>query len=230
MKTNVISWIVRMSILCSLMIMNMSCAAILAEAGISCPSGSESSTYSVGEGDFSTAHRKVGNGVSRNANNNGRESKMFISYRAGARAVWPVADKVSVSSGLFLAGKGAKFEDETFDIEEKTTFTYIDVPARVHYEIGDTGININAGVQPSLLVGARNKVTINGTETETTGTDNYNTFDIAIGGGVGYMFDGGIQISLGYDHGLSNVINNDQFGGFELKNRVLHLSLGYQFN
>lgn len=227
MKTCIKQWVLKLTMLGAIITFCGSCAALFAEIGLSCPSGSERSNYNIGDESVATNTTSREN-ASRSANN-GRESKPFLSYRAGGRAVWPVADKVSVSSGLFLAGKGSKYEDSSFNIEEKTTLTYIDVPARVHYEFGETGLNINGGFQPSFLIGAKNTVTINGNETVTKGTDNFNTFDIAAGVGAGYTFANGILINLGYDHGLSNINKND-FGGFESKNRVLHLSLGYKFN
>lgn len=223
MKTQIKKWKLRFGMLAVTSILFTSCAPeLFGKIGVECPTLEEILNYDPTDGE----------GVTRNssmASDDKTKSDGFITYRAGGVANWPIAEKFTVSSGLFIAGKGGKFENSDFNMEEKVNLTYLDIPIKAHYKIGTTGLNVNAGFQPSFLVGAKNTVNINGIETVTKGTENLNTLDIAVGAGLGYLFENGIMIDAGYDHGLANIVKKGDFGSFERKNRVIYLTLGYQF-
>jgi len=202
-----------------------SCAALLdeklqAKVDAICPATISTSNYDEPSGEDSKLRRTK-------TSNNNDENQFFISYRVGLSTEVSINDKFSFEPGLLLAGKGNKASNNGF--EEKVNLTYIDVPLMINYKLGESKFSINGGLQPSILVNAKRKTKINGTEDSKKVTDQFNTFDLAVSLGVAYHFDNGFGLNFGYDHGITNINKNDvDFGsGFKAHNRVLRFGLNY---
>ncbi len=162
--------------------------------------------------------------------NNGTDSEFFLSYRVGAGTSVPIGEKLSFNPRVLLSGKGNKTSSAGF--EDKLTSTYLDFPLLVDYKLGSSKFSINGGLQPSILLSAKRKIEFEGNEDSQKVTDQFNTFDLAASIGVGYNFDNGFGINLGYDHGLTNINKSDSnFGSdFKAHNRALHLGVSYTLN
>lgn len=162
-------------------------------------------------------------------------AESLLSYRLGLDAMMPLNEQVSLESGLHLAGKGGKssFESDgdgegAYSFEDKTRLNYLDVPLLARYRLGESGFSIYGGVQPSLLLSAKQKSDGTGSESQSTNIrDRYKSLDMAGSLGVGYGFGNGLRINFGYDHGFSNIVKSDAFGSGKISNRTFKLTLGY---
>ncbi|MGN6163996.1 MAG: porin family protein [Flavisolibacter sp.] len=106
---------------------------------------------------------------------------------------------------------------------------YISLPIMLQWR-STPGFYVELGPQVSYLFRATQD---NGT-TDVSNKDDFDNFDIAAAGGIGYMSRIGLGVGARYNYGLSNVLedgggNNSSNNGPELKNRVLHIGLFYQF-
>ena len=54
----------------------------------------------------------------------------------------------------------------------------------------------------------------------------FNNWDVALSGGIGYQFSNGFNITAAYDHGLSKV-NSGQ--SVEAYNQALKIGVGFRF-
>lgn len=160
----------------------------------------------------------------------------LIGLQLGMDAFAPINEQLSLESGLRYAAKGNKtsfesggeFEGENYSFEDKTRLNYIDIPVLARYQLGNSGFSAYGGVQPSLLLSAQQKSSGTGSEDQSMRvTDSYKTLDFAGSLGVGYQFQNGIRLNLGYDHGFSNIAKSDAFGASTLNNRTVKLSVGY---
>lgn len=50
--------------------------------------------------------------------------------------------------------------------------------------------------------------------------------DVALVGGIGYRFENGFNLGVGYDYGLNTI---DKSGNFSTYNRVVKASVGFEF-
>lgn len=156
-----------------------------------------------------------------------KDNKFFLSYSVGAGVNLPIAERLSLESGLLLSGKGNKTKTGTGNstFETKLKLNYIDIPLLARYELGAGGFNVFGGLQPSILLSAKNKFETNGNSETVNVKDQYKTLDVAASIGVGYNFDNGIGLNLGYDHGLTKINNSEH--SLDIKNRMLKLGISY---
>lgn len=156
----------------------------------------------------------------------------------GIDVIAPINEQLSLESGLRFAGKGSKssFESEAdggegaYSFEDKTRLNYFDIPILARYRLGEGGFSVYGGVQPSLLLSAKQKSEGTGSESQTMNVkDSYKSLDMAGSVGMGYAFGNGLRINLGYDHGFANIAKGDAFGTGKINNRTLKLTLGYTF-
>ncbi len=171
--------------------------------------------------------------------------KMNPGFHVGATAEFPITEMFSFETGLFLSTKGTKISEEetfwgeTFKIEAEMNLLYIDVPlsGKASFDLG--GAKVHGVLGPYIGMGISGKLKYEfsmGGETEKDeqdiewGSDEDKhdlkrlDFGLALGAGVEIN---SIQIGLSYGLGLANItpIDND----FRISNRVLGISLGYNF-
>ena len=180
--------------------------------------------------DFSKFDESEGYGESNNGSSR-------IGPQFGIDIISPINPQFSLESGLRFAAKGNKtsfdssgdgFEGEAYSFEDKTRLNYIDIPVLARYQIGGNGFSVYGGVQPSLLLSAKQKSEGTGSEGQTTDVkDSYRTLDMAGSLGVGYQFKNGIRLNMGYDHGFSNIAKGDAFGMSKINNRTFKIGIGY---
>lgn len=157
------------------------------------------------------------------------DNTLFLSYSTGVAVTFPIAEQFSFESGLYLSGKGNKTATGSGSnaLKAKLSLTYIDLPLLANYQFGESGFNVFGGLQPSVLISAKNKIDFEGNSDSQNVKDQYKTLDIATSIGVGYNFENGIGLRFGYSHGLSNIEKEES--GLKTKNRTLKLGVSYVF-
>lgn len=107
------------------------------------------------------------------------------------------------------------------DGNEKLKLNYINVPVLAQYMTNE-GLRLETGPQLGFLTSAKLKID----DVEVDQTDDLNSFDFSWTFGVGYLFPSGFGMDARYNHGVSNISDDNSF---EARNRVFQLGLFYQF-
>ena len=156
-------------------------------------------------------------------------------FYGGASVSVPLGAQFSVEPGLYYSQKGYEMQGD-FAIKgldflgasakAKLNTQYIDLPLLLKADMG--GLQLFAGPQISYLVYADLKTTagalgINLFNRTLDATDNFNRWDAAVTGGVGYQFGNGVNIRASYDHGLSRVDANQNVESY---NRAFKVGIG----
>lgn len=160
-------------------------------------------------------------------------------FHAGGFANIPLGSGFSIEPGVYYSQKGFtmkgdlqlnKMEFLGAKATAQVQSHYIDIPVLVKAEIVK-GLEVYAGPQVSIL--AKNNLRLqagalgfNVLNRNVDISDNFNTTDVAIAGGLSYTFDNGLSINGGYDHGLSRLDKNGQFNAY---NRNFKVGIGFKF-
>ena len=150
----------------------------------------------------------------------------------------PVSETVSIEPGVYYAQKGYEMRG-SFNIKgaeflsagakAHLNTSYIDVP--VVAKVNVSGLQIFAGPQVSYLADAKLRTTagalgFNFVDNTMDAKSQFNQWDVALTGGIGYEMKNGISISAAYDHGLSKV---DRGQNFDSYNRAIKVGVGFKF-
>jgi hypothetical protein len=167
--------------------------------------------------------------------------KAILGFMVGVGINKPINKQLSIESGIYLTQKGSKsaengFSDgqEFFSYSDELRMLYIDVPIMARYTLfdeGEGGLAFYAGLQPSLLLNAKQKNKTANEENSQTVTENFKKFDAAASIGVGYLFKNGLGLHINYDYGFVNINKSSTPNGsnyFKTYNRVFKFSIGYQ--
>lgn len=160
-------------------------------------------------------------------------------FYAGGYAHIPLGGRVSVEPGIYYSQKGyamkgdiqiSKLEFLGADANLQVQSHYIDVPVLLKVN-PVSGLQLYAGPQLSYLV--KNNLHVDAgvlgfsvLNRNMDITNQFNRYDIAVVGGVGYKFNNGVSINAGYDHGLARLDKNSNFKSY---NRVVKVGVGFQF-
>ena len=159
-------------------------------------------------------------------------------FFAGANASIPLSDLVSVEPGLYYSQKGYEMKGELnlkgveflgANAKAQLVSQYVDLPVLLKLNLN--GFQIFAGPQVSYLTKADLKTTagvlgFNLLNKTIDATDQFNRWDAAVTGGIGYRFANGVSLSASYDHGLSKVDANQNLDSY---NRSFKVGLGFNF-
>lgn len=169
--------------------------------------------------------------------NNDNESKLGL--QLGANAFMPINENLRLETGIGYANKGSKssyegeggeFGEELYSQEDKINLSYLEVPVVARYQFNNTGFSAYGGLQPALLLGAKQKSQATGSESQNMDVkDRFKGFDASAVFGVGYEFKNGLLLNAGYDLGLMNIAESSDFGTSTAKNRAFKVSLAYVF-
>ncbi|HUS03797.1 MAG TPA: porin family protein [Chitinophagaceae bacterium] len=160
-------------------------------------------------------------------------------FYAGGYASIPVGAGISLEPGAFYSQKGYEM---TGSIESKTLgflgagakaklqSEYIDIPILLKANLG-SGLQIFAGPQFSYLIKANLNTTagllgIDLLNNDMDVTKQFNQWDAAITGGIGYKLSNGININASYDYGLSKIDKNQNSKAY---NYAIKLGVGIEF-
>jgi len=153
---------------------------------------------------------------------------MKTSANGGFFANIPLTEKFAFQPELLYNGMGSKIKFGTTSSEQD--LSYISLPLMIQLRTMG-GFFVELGPQPSILIRANSQVA-GGAQTDNK--DSYDSFDLALGGGIGYTSRVGLGVNARYNLGLTNTLedgggNNSPNNGAELKNNVVHIGLFYMF-
>ena len=151
----------------------------------------------------------------------------------------PISETVSFEPGLEYSKKGYSIKGDFqipalkyfgINIGAQVQSHYIDIPLVLKANVYK-GFQVYAGPQVSYLVRStlNAKLGVLGISIFNKGfgiTERFNKVDLGLTGGLGYLFDNGINLQAGYDYGLSKLDKNDNYAAY---NRVVKISVGYTF-
>lgn len=149
----------------------------------------------------------------------------------------PLSTNFSIQPGISLQGKGGKFVDGTnLEIEQNTM--WIDVPVNLvgKLPVGNaTHLFVGAGPYVGFAIAGQNKVTTNGSSSESDlnfGSDDSDDlkgldFGVNVLGGV--QLNSGLNLGAGYGIGLTDLRPTGNGGEGKTTNRVLSFSVGFAF-
>ncbi len=153
----------------------------------------------------------------------------------GAFAEYRAVKWLAVSADVLFAQKGAEneFSIKTSELDQTTKnnfkLSYIDVPVLANFYV-TKGLALKAGIQPSFLVSAKNKIsaTLDGELHKETADlkDELKTVDFSIPVGISYTFKMGLVLDLRYHIGCTDLLKD---GDYKLTNRVATLTVGWKF-
>ena len=153
----------------------------------------------------------------------------------GAFAEYRAVKWFAVSADVLFARKGAqnefKMSTSEFNMETENNFklNYIDVPVLANFYVTKR-LALKAGIQPSFLLSAKNKVSqkSNGESINETVDlkKEMNKVDFAIPVGISYSFKMGLVLDLRYHIACTNLPKD---GDYKLTNQVASLTVGWRF-
>lgn len=158
-------------------------------------------------------------------------------FHAGFTGDVKFMERFGVGAELLYSQQGTKTTTEALGIKSSNTFAldYVSIPVLAKVYPFDN-FNVYAGVQPSFLVSAKQKIKVGDNETEIDLKKNDNSFalvkntDFSIPLGIGYRGGSSFSLDARYNLGTTAVFkaNNDN-QDFASKNRAIQLSVGYTF-
>lgn len=142
-------------------------------------------------------------------------------FYAGAFVSIPVSGMISLEPGAFYSEKGYELNGDLnikglgflgANAKVKLQSQYVDFPVVLKADLG-SGFQVFAGPQFSYLLKADLNSTagllgINLLNNKMDVTEQFNRWDAAVTGGIGYKLSNGINITASYDHGLSKIDKN----------------------
>lgn len=156
----------------------------------------------------------------------------------GAYVNIPVSEKFSIEPAVYYAQKGYEMRGSfsvkgaeflSANARAQLNTSYIDVP--VLAKVNVSGLQLFAGPQVSYLADAKLRMTagalgFNIINNTMDAKNQFNEWDVALTGGIGYQLSNGLNITASYDHGLSRVDRNQNF---DARNRAFKVGLGFKF-
>lgn len=150
----------------------------------------------------------------------------------------PMDEMISVEPGLFYTQKGYELvgalnvkglEFLGLNAKAKLTSTYLDIPILLKANID--GFQLFAGPQISYLSSAQLNTSagvlgINLLNSKIDATSQFNRWDMAVTAGIGYKLNNGVNITAGYDYGLSKVDANQNLKSY---NHAVKVGIGMSF-
>ncbi len=155
----------------------------------------------------------------------------ITSYHLGGYVEFKALPKLFIQPGLELHGLGGKVG--TAPDEEKANMMYLRLPVHVVTRLNLGLGSVFAGAGPYLGYGlSGTKTTSLGEEDISFGNaveDDYKKTDMGLSFLAGYQLKSGLNFSVGYQMGLSNIFPDDVAQAAKAKNGNFSLSLGYSF-
>ena len=170
----------------------------------------------------------------------------IVGFNAGVTMDWEFAPSMFLMTGLNFTTKGARMEESGTEAGVSWTETltarpmYLQLPVHFGYKFEvapGTRLVLHAGPYVAFGIGGkyRFEATENGhTESESIdiwghGYDDMeepNRFDFGVGVGVGLELPNRMTIGLGFDMGLANIWDDNDFSQ---RNMNAHLTVGFRF-
>lgn len=142
----------------------------------------------------------------------------------GGELEYALKERLSIGAGINFDMLGYGIEDTEGIKDWHTSLNYLAVPAVVNFYVWK-GLAVKAGLQPALLLSAKESYKLNGDKYDTTVTSHYNKFDLSIPIGVSFEFSR-VVIDARYLLGLTKV---NKEGDKSYRNSVILITTGYKF-
>lgn len=157
---------------------------------------------------------------------------------AGFNTNIPLSANFSVEPGIYYSQKGYELKGALnvkgldflgANAKAQLQSQYLDVPLLLKANFG--GLQIFAGPQVSYLIKSDLKTTagvlgINLLNKTMDASNQFNSWDASLTGGIGYQFGNGINISASYDYGLLKMDANRNINAYS---RAIKLGIGVNF-
>ena len=178
-----------------------------------------------GEVGTLTIQPKIGMNLASVAN--GKEwydvkTKTLVGMVGGIEAEYVVANKFSVALGALYSKQGCAY-DVSYDYDH-LSLDYLNIPIVANYYI-IPGLAIKAGIQPSFLMGAKNKWKDDGGSDSDDIKDYFKKFDLAIPLGASYEYK---NVVFDVRYNLSVLKLNKFEADKNMRNSVIQFTLGYK--
>ena len=161
---------------------------------------------------------KAGVNLSSVAIDNGDDYNSKAGLHVGGLAHIHISQHFALQPELIYSMQGGKDEDND---DVKLKLNYINIPLLAQYMTLD-GFRLQTGPQIGFLTSAKSKVG----DVERSVKDDLSSVDFSWTFGAGYLFPSGFGVDARYNHGISNISDDESF---EAKNRVFQFGLFYQF-
>lgn len=152
----------------------------------------------------------------------GNKTKTLVGMVGGIEAEYVVANKFSVALGALYSKQGCAF-DVPYDYNH-LSLDYLNIPIVANYYI-IPGLAIKAGIQPSFLMGAKDKWKDNGGSDSDDVKDYLKKFDLAIPLGASYEYK---NVVFDVRYNLSVLRLNKDDWDKNIRNSVIQFTLGYK--
>jgi len=148
----------------------------------------------------------------------------------------PVSEQFSVEPGITYSQKGYEMKGsfgikgtDLIGAKSQLNLNYIEIPVLAKANI--SGLQLFAGPQVSYLASANLHTTagalgFNLINDRRDMKDQFNQWDVALTGGIGYQFANGFSVNAAYDHGLSKVKSGQSI---EAYNQAVKVGVGFNF-
>lgn len=159
-------------------------------------------------------------------------------FFGGGTITIPISEQIALEPALYYAQKGYELKGGLTikgagfigaNAKARLTTHYIDLPLLLKGTF--SGFQVFAGPQVSYLANADLRTTagvlgFNVLNRSIDATRQFNRWDAAITGGIGYQFINGFNVRAAYDHGLSKVDANKNLDSY---NRSFKVGVGFTF-
>lgn len=142
----------------------------------------------------------------------GVDFKNITNYHFGAVVELGLFDNFSIQPEILYITQGAELNG--FGEQVKNELGYIAIPVLAKFYLTENALSLEVGPQVSFLVNERNQFNTNDT----------NTFDFALAGGLGYKLTKNFFVQARYAMGLTEVKKDA-----DIKNSVVQFSVGFMF-
>jgi hypothetical protein len=162
------------------------------------------------------------------ATNLGGNFNSKTSLQGGFVANIPLGGMLSFQPELLYLSSGGKNSNTLLGqtITTEQDLHYISLPLMLQVKPGGSGFFVEVGPQASYLIRATNEVN----NTETNNKDEFDKFDVAVNGGLGFITRVGLGLNARYSYGLSNILeDNGTDTDTKLKNSGIQIGLVYLF-
>ncbi len=158
---------------------------------------------------------KAGVNLASVAIDNGDDYNSKVGLHIGGLAHIHISQHFALQPELIYSMQGGK-DDDT-----KLKLNYINIPLLAQYMTLD-GFRLQTGPQIGFLTSAKSETG----DVEINVKDDLSSVDFSWTFGAGYLFPSGFGIDARYNHGISNISDNEVF---EARNRVFQFGVFYQF-
>lgn len=157
------------------------------------------------------------------ANITGGDGKDIVGLAAGAEFEYQAGEIFSISAGAIYSQQGSKSSKivEGVGVDYKANLDYLNIPVLANVYVAP-GLAVKLGVQPSFKLKAKQKAEALGQKLDAD-LDDIKSFDFSIPVGLSYEYKN-VVLDGRYNWGLI-----DTMKGYDGKNSVVQITLGYKF-